>query len=169
MFLSSCETGIGGGVCPSLAFPATPGISAVKANGAPLLSHILLCLPLCRSPPQPPPVRGDLCLARCPRSTFRTVVPSSPSAGAGRPQTRWLDSREALILQLRPSRLHRWVTTQTRCPPPSALKQIPVFYLFSFNRLCVEGFSPPKRALICTNTRQRRQRAKWDFFICGVR
>lgn len=36
--------------------------------------------------------------------------PSSPSAGAGRPQKRWLDSREAPILQPRQSRLHRWVT-----------------------------------------------------------
>lgn len=36
--------------------------------------------------------------------------PSSLSAGAGRPQKRWLDSREAPILQPRQSRLHRWVT-----------------------------------------------------------
>lgn len=36
--------------------------------------------------------------------------PSSPSAGAGRPQKRWPDSREAPILQPRQSRLHRWVT-----------------------------------------------------------
>lgn len=33
-----------------------------------------------------------------------------PSASARQPQERWLDSREASILQPRQSRLHRWVT-----------------------------------------------------------
>ncbi|TMS17589.1 hypothetical protein E3U43_001658 [Larimichthys crocea] len=32
-----------------------------------------------------------------------------PSASARQPQERWLDSREASILQPRQSRLHRWL------------------------------------------------------------
>ena len=43
-----------------------------------------------------------------------------PSASAGQPQKRWLDSREAPILQPRQSRLHRWVTMEhaSRLPLP---------------------------------------------------
>lgn len=47
--------------------------------------------------------------------------PSSPSASAGQPQKRWLDSRKAPILQPRQSRLHRWVTIKHASRPPLPL------------------------------------------------
>lgn len=55
----------------------------------------------------------------------RLPCPSSPSASAGQPHKRWLDSREAPILQPRQSRLHRWVTNQ-------ACKQATLVFDFFF-------------------------------------
>lgn len=64
---------------------------------------------LYRRPPTPC-VRRSLLLLLPLLHIQASPHPSSPSASAGQPQKRWLDSREAPILQPRQSRLHRWVT-----------------------------------------------------------
>lgn len=123
-------------------------------------------LRLCRSLPALRPCEEISAWLGAPDSTFRPVAPSPPSAGARRPQKRWLDSREALILQLRQSRLHRWVSRPPLLFNCSGLGKLffTPFYLCWFSAW---GFSPPKRALICTNTKQRCEaapRAPWGGF-----
>ena len=55
-----------------------------------------------------------------PTASSSSSTSPPPSASAGQPQKRWLDSREAPILQPRQSRLHRWVTMEhaSRLPLP---------------------------------------------------
>lgn len=140
-----------------------------------LLSKNLLFL-LCRSPPHPPPALR-LCeeisawlVALAQHSGLSPLPP--PSASARHLQKRWLDSREAVILQLRQSRLHRWVAIQARCRPPllfycSGPGKL-FFTLFYLCWFCAWGFSPPRRALICPNTKQRCEaalREPWGGFL----
>lgn len=109
-----------------------------------LLSNTLLFL-LRRSPPAS--------VSACVRRSLLGWLPSLNIRACRplpllrrRPQKRWLGSREALILQLRPSRLHRWVAIRARCRPPllfycSGPAKLFVTHVLSVLVLCTRIFS----------------------------
>lgn len=84
-----------------------PFSASYQISLSPLGKSLWPCSLYCRSPNS---VRRSLLPPLLFLHIQASPTPQIPSTSAGQPKKRWLNSREALILQPRQSRLHRWVT-----------------------------------------------------------